>query len=530
MSAAMKSSSGLSDVPRSPLDPAFIERLSSLVFSGEGRDQQQIFSPFDGSFVGEVPQCNAEDVLAAIARARRVQADWAAKPLKEKCAIFLKFHDMLLAQQERLLDLVQVETGKARVSALEEVLDTAGTARYYAHTAADHLKARHRRGALPIITETVEQYVAKGVVGIIAPWNYPLTLAVSDAVPALLAGNTVVLKPDSQTPFSALVVIDLLYKAGLPREVFTVVTGRGSVIGTPMIENVDYVMFTGSTKTGKTIAAQCASRLIGFSAELGGKNPMLVLADADIDRAVEGSVRACYSNSGQLCMSIERIYVEDAVHDEFVAKFAKRVNAMRLSNGLDWDAEMGCLINQDQIDTISRHVDDAIDKGATLLAGGKARPDLGPLFFEPTLLTDITEDMEMYRDETFGPVVAVYRVKDEAEAIKAANDTAYGLNASIWAKPAHAVKVASQIKAGTVNVNEGYAAGWASHDAPMGGMGESGVGRRHGREGIIKYCEAQTVAIQRVIPVGTIPGVPADTGAKLLSTGLKVLRHTPFYK
>ncbi|WP_205730194.1 succinic semialdehyde dehydrogenase [Blastococcus sp. TF02-8] len=442
----------------------------------------------------------------------------------------LRYHDLVLERQEQILDVAQVETGKARVSAFEELADVAMTARYYAHTAARHLRPTRRQGALPVLTRTTEHHHPKGLVGVISPWNYPLTLAVSDAIPALLAGNGIVLKPDAQTPFTALIAVELLFEAGLPRDLFQVVTGRGRDLGAPLIEGVEYLMFTGSTATGRTVAEQCARRLIGFSAELGGKNPMLVLADADLDKAVEGAVRACFSNSGQLCISVERMYVEDAVYDRFVPAFVERVKKMGLAAGLGWDAEMGSLVSQDQLDVVSRHVEDAVAKGARVLAGGRPRPDLGPLFYEPTVLEGVTDGMELARDETFGPVVAISRVRDAEEAVQRANDTEYGLNASVWSTPRRGAEIATRIRSGTVNVNEAYAAAWASHDAPMGGMKDSGVGRRHGAEGILKYTESQTVAVQRGLPVGPMPGLPLDRYAKVMTAGLKALKRAPFIR
>ena len=289
-------------------------------------------------------------------------------------------------------------------------------------------------------------------------------------------------------------------------------------------------MFTGSTATGRIVAEQCARRLIGFSAELGGKNPMIVLDGIDLDKTVEGAVRACFSNSGQLCISIERMYVEDAVYDRFVPAFAERVRGMRLAAGRSWDAEMGSLVSEDQLKTVTRHVDDAVTKGARVLAGGTARPDVGPLFYEPTVLEGVTEDMELMREETFGPVVAVYRVRDADEAVQHANDTCYGLNASVWGPASRAERIATRIQAGTVNVNEGYAAAWASHDAPMGGMKDSGVGRRHGREGILKYTEAQTVSVQRAIPIAPMKGQSHEQYAKLMTVGVKVMKRRPFLR
>ncbi|HMA46558.1 MAG TPA: succinic semialdehyde dehydrogenase, partial [Frankiaceae bacterium] len=517
-------------VARSPLPAALLARLAGLVTAATDRPRQPSYAPFDGALVGEVPTCTADDVREAVRRARLAQARWAARPLRERCQVMLRFHDLVLERQELLLDVAQVETGKARISAFEEVADVAMTARYYACTAARHLGPTRRRGALPALTKTVEHHHPKGVVGVISPWNYPLTLAVSDAVPALLAGNGVVLKPDALTPFTALAAVELLVEAGLPAELFQVVTGAGRTLGTPLIEAVDYLMFTGSTQTGRIVAEQCARRLIGFSAELGGKNPMLVLAGADPDKAAEGAIWACFANSGQMCISIERMYVEDAVYDRFVPAFVERVRRMRLAAGLTWDAEMGSLVSRDQVENVRRHVDDAVAKGARVLAGGRARPDLGPLFYEPTVLEGVSDDMRLAREETFGPVVSIYRVGDAAEAVALANDTCYGLNASVWASPRTGADVARRIKAGTVNVNEGYVAAWASHDAPMGGMRDSGVGRRHGREGIVKYTEPQTVAVQRGLPVGPPPGMPLARYTTLMTTVLKARKRMEFVR
>ncbi len=513
-----------------PLGPDLVARLAALVTAAPGRPRQASYAPFDGALIGEVPTCTAEDVVEAQRRARAAQVEWAARPLAERRAVMLRYHDLVLERQEEILDVAQVETGKARVSAFEELADVAMTARYYANTARRHLRATRRQGALPVLTRTVEHHHPKGVIGVISPWNYPLTLAVSDAIPALLAGNGIVLKPDAQTPFTALIAVELLFEAGLPRDLFQVVTGAGKVLGTPLIEGVDYLMFTGSTATGRIVAEQCARRLIGFSAELGGKNPMIVLADADLDKTVEGAVRACFANSGQLCISVERMYVEDAIHERFLTAFVERVKTMTLGAGLGWETEMGSLVSQDQIDVVTRHVEDAVAKGARVLAGGRPRPDLGPLFYEPTVLEGVTDEMELCRDETFGPVVAVTRVADADEAVRRANDTRYGLNASVWSTPRHGAEIATRVQAGTVNVNEAYAAAWASHDAPMGGMKESGVGRRHGREGILKYTESQTVAVQRGLPIGPMPGLSLEKYAAVMTTGLKVLRRLPFLK
>jgi succinate-semialdehyde dehydrogenase/glutarate-semialdehyde dehydrogenase len=508
-------------------DPA---ALTARICTTGDRPTRKSTAPFDGSVIGEVPVCTAADVADAVARARDAQRAWVERPLDERAAILLRYHDVVLDRQADLLDLVQLETGKARISAYEEAIDVALTARYYGNAGPAMLQPKRRRGAMPLLTRTTETRLPKGVVGVISPWNYPLTLAVSDALPALLAGNGIVLKPDSQTPFTALAAIELLVEAGVPGELVQVVTGPGPEIGPALIERVDFLMFTGSTATGRVVAEQCGRRLIGLSAELGGKNPMLVLADADVKRTVEGAMWACFSNSGQLCISIERLYVEDAIYDRFVPALVERVQRMRLAAGVGWHADMGSLVSEQQLATVRAHVDDAVAKGARVLTGGRARPDLGPLFYEPTLLEGVHDDMALACEETFGPVVAVQRVADADEAIRRANDSAYGLNASVWSSSGRGAEVAERLHAGTVNVNEGYAATWGSHDAPMGGLGDSGIGRRHGSEGLLKYTEARTVAVQRLLPIGPWRQVSLHTYGRVLNTLLRVMRRLPFVK
>jgi succinate-semialdehyde dehydrogenase/glutarate-semialdehyde dehydrogenase len=317
----------------------------------------------------------------------------------------------------------------------------------------------------------------------------------------------------------------------MPPGLVQTVTGPGSELGTPIIEQSDYLMFTGSTSTGRTVAKQAAERLIDYSMELGGKNALLVLDDADVGKAARGAVRAAFSNSGQLCISIERIYVPTAMWDDFVDRFVAATKAMKLTAGLDYSADMGSLINATQLETVTQHVDDAVGKGAMVLAGGRARPDIGPYFYEPTILSGVREGMDAYEDETFGPVVSLYPVDSEEEAIAKANDSRFGLNFSVWTSdPERGRRVAARLQAGTVNVNEAYAAAWASVDAPMGGMKESGVGRRHGEHGIVKFTESQTIATERLLPVGVPPWIRADRYARVMTVGLRVLRRIPGVK
>ncbi|NLX09923.1 MAG: succinate-semialdehyde dehydrogenase (NADP(+)) [Chloroflexi bacterium] len=511
------------------LPPGLLPALAAMIPRAEGpRPAVPVRAPFTGEEIGTVPACTEADVALAVERARAAQPAWAARPAAERKVIFMRYHDLLLHRQDTMLDLLQLEGGRARRHALEEVLDTALNSRYYAVRAGAWLKPRRRKGALPLLTATWEHRHPLGVVGIISPWNYPLTLAIADAIPALLAGNAVVLKPASETPFTALLAVKWLHEAGLPADLIQVVTGRGSIIGSALIERVEFIGFTGSTETGRGIAAQAAERLIGCSMELGGKNPMLVLNDADLDRAVDGAMRGCFSNTGQLCISIERMYVQSAIYGRFVAAFAERTRNLHLSAAYDYEGEIGTLISQEQLDKVQEHVQDAVAKGATVLTGGRARPDLGPYFYEPTILTGVTPEMQVAAEETFGPVVSIYRFDDLPDAIHAANDSRYGLNASIWTRDtALGRALAAQIECGTVNINEGYSAAYGSVDAPMGGMKDSGLGRRHGKQGMLKYTEAQTIAVQRLLPIAPLPNMTAGQFALVMTLTLFLLKRIP---
>jgi succinate-semialdehyde dehydrogenase / glutarate-semialdehyde dehydrogenase len=503
-------------------------RAARLVDAVRSSSQETLatYAPYHGELLAELPQCGEADVVAAFARARSAQGAWAARPVRERTRVFLRLHDLVLARQAEIMDLIQAENGKSRRDAFLEVADIANTARYYARTAAGLLKTKRRTGLLPGLTAAREVRQPKGVVTVISPWNYPLALSVGDTIPALIAGNAVVQKPDNQTALTALWALDVAREAGVPDDVWQLVLGRGSEIGTALIDNANYVMFTGSTASGKRIAEQAGARLIGCSLELGGKNSMVVLDDADLDRTLEGSLRACFSSSGQLCISIERMYVQDGIYDRFVPKFVDAVRNMKLGAGYDFGYDMGSLTTPAQLDAVTAHVEDARSNGATLLAGGTPRPDLGPLFFEPTVLTDVTPSAKCYEEETFGPLVSIYRFSSVDDAVAQANDTAYGLNASVWSKSARrAQEVAARLKAGTVNINEAYGAAWGSIDAPMGGMGESGLGRRHGSEGLLKYTEAQTLARQRFLNIAP-PGRMSQAGfARTMTAALKLLRR-----
>ncbi|WP_416562283.1 succinic semialdehyde dehydrogenase [Nocardia testacea] len=506
------------------------DRLRSLVAidAAAARPRRIIDEVFTGKPLGSVPVGTAEDVAVAVARARAAQSHWAGRPARERARVFHRYRALVVAQRAALMDVIQAETGKARWAAQEEVMGLMFAARYFARVAPALLGEQRVPGAFPVLNRAFVDVRPKGVVAVIAPWNYPLVLSLGDAIPALLAGNAVVLKPDSSTPFSALAGAELLYRAGLPRDLLAVVTGPGPVVGEAMVDCCDYLMFTGSSATGRTLAQRCGSRLIGFSAELGGKNPMIVTEGADIGRAARAAVRACFSNAGQLCISIERIYVHRAVAAEFTDKFTAAVSSAKLGAAYDNSIDIGSLISAAQLRTVTDHLADAVAKGAEVRVGGVARPDIGPLFFEPAVLTGVTEEMVCAREETFGPLVSIYPVDSVAEAVAAANDTEYGLNASVWAgSVAEGERIAGLLKTGTVCVNEGYAPAWGTTAAPMGGTGISGVGRRHGPEGLLKYTEPQSVVSTRFLNLDPPPLIPRDLWQRVLMTIARSLRWLP---
>ncbi|GMA40142.1 hypothetical protein GCM10025883_21870 [Mobilicoccus caccae] len=315
--------------------------------------------------------------------------------------------------------------------------------------------------------------------------------------------------------------------AGLPREVWQVVPGGGAEVGGAIVDRCDFLMFTGSSATGARLGAQIGARLIPFSAELSGKNPMIVGAGADLERVAEIAVRACFATAGQLCMSVERIYVERAAYPRFCEVFAARVRATKLGGGYGWSAEMGSLVSEDQLSVVEEHLADAVGKGARVLAGGRRRPDLGPLFHEPTLLADVPADAICHDEETFGPLVSIYPVADLDEAVARANDSRYGLASAVFcATPEQGYEVASRLTTGMANVDEGYAAAWSSLAGPSGGMGISGVGYRHGKEGLLKYTQARTVATQsRKLHLGGPDLIPSRVWAPALERSTNLLKY-----
>ncbi|MBW0255371.1 succinic semialdehyde dehydrogenase [Cellulomonas sp. PS-H5] len=480
------------------LEPDDLRDLADRVVSSPAAGTRTHHAPWTRAPLATLPQSTPDDVARAARAARAVQRRWAAVPARDRARLLLRVHDLLLQRQSDVLDLVQLENGKARGAAYEEVVDVALLARHLGRTAPRTLAPERRPGLVPGLTSVRVVHDPVGVVGVVAPWNYPLSLTLGDVLPALAAGDAVLLRPDPQTPLTALWAVELLEDAGMPPGLVQVVLGDGPTVGAAVVDHVDHVVFTGSTETGRVVAARAGERLVPSTLELGGKNGMYVAEDADVEVAAEGAVRACFGGTGQLCVSVERLYVHRDVYDAFAAAFARRTRALRVGTGLDHRSDVGSLTSAEQLARVVEHVEDALSGGARVLAGGVHRTDLGPYVYEPTVLEGVGPHARAFREETFGPVVALSPVASDDEAVAAVNDSAYALNASVWTRSTRrGAALAARLRAGTVNVNDGYQAAWGSVAAPQGGRGASGWGHRHGREGLLALTATRTVVVQR---------------------------------
>jgi acyl-CoA reductase-like NAD-dependent aldehyde dehydrogenase len=457
----------------------------------------RVQSPATGAPVGEHPVADRDTVAAAVARARRAQAGWAGLPHAERARVLRAVRDGFVDAKDRIADVVSAETGKPRHDVFaNELLYVCDAIGFWGRRAGRYLADQHVRPHLLRTKRTYVSYLPLGAVGIVGPWNFPFALTIGEAIPALMAGNAVVLKPSEVTPGSALLGCELAEAAGLPAGLLQAVTGYGET-GQHLVDLADMICFTGSVETGRKVAARCGELLKPASLELGGKDPMLVLRDADLERAANACVWGGLVNAGQVCISVERVYVEAPVYDDFVRRVVDKVRRVRQGPPGQL-AEVGSMTFPPQIEKVERHVQDALARGARVLVGGRRRTDLPGLFFEPTVLIDVTHDMEIMREETFGPVIPIMRVADEEEAIRFANDSRYGLDASVWTKDvARGARMARRIQSGSVCVNDALV-NYAVPDVPMGGVKESGLGRRHGAEGIRKFCAQQTVVIDRL--------------------------------
>lgn len=482
---------------------------------------------YTGELLVELPQSTPADIERAFATARAAQREWSQWPLRKRLAVFKRAHALFLERAQVTTDLIQAESGKNRRMAIEETCDPVMVMSHYLKRAPKLLAPVKRGGPIPLLSTSTEIRQPKGVVGIIAPWNFPFATGISDSVSALMAGNAIVLKPDNKTALSPLYGVQMLEEAGLPKGLFQVVCGEGPDVGPTLIDNANYVMFTGSTATGRVIGERAGRNLIGCCLELGGKNPMIVLEDADLDDVVQGAVFGAFGNTGQICMHIERMYLPESRYEEFKARFVAATEALVLGAAYDFGPDVGSLVSPDHMERVKAHVDDAVARGATVVTGGRPRPDLGPAFFEPTILEGVTTDMLAGVTETFGPVVALHRYRTVDEAVALANDTDYGLNASVWGGDlATACQVGKRIQSGNVNVNDVLATAFASKGTPSGGVKQSGVGARHGDQGLLKYTDVQHLAVLKKQVMGARPGQDYDEYVRGMLGGLRLMRKT----
>jgi len=457
----------------------------------------EVHNPATGELIATVAIDSPQAVAETVARVRANQAEWEALGIEGRHHWLAQLRDWLLDNQERVLDTMQRETGKVRADASNEPAYLVDLINFYGAKAAKFIGEESVRPHSPLLASKKlrVQYRPHPVVGIISPWNFPLILALGDAIPALQAGAAVVIKPSEFTPLGlAEVVAAWKREIGGP-DVLDCVQGVGET-GGALVDAVDFIQFTGSDRTGRKVMARAAETLTPVSLELGGKDPMIVLADADLDRAANAAAWGGMMNSGQICISVERIYVEEPAYDEFVAKLAGEVG--KLSQGAD-DArapkDVGAMTSPNQIGIVEDHVDDALAAGARALTGGKRVPGPGD-YFEPTVLVDVDHSMKVMRDETFGPVVGVMKVRDAEEALRLANDSRYGLSGSVFGEKERAEGIARRVECGAVNVND-VLVNYLASDVPMGGWKESGIGYRHGEPGIKKYCRTESVVITR---------------------------------
>ncbi len=470
--------------------------------SSNGHAGIRVENPATGQVIATVPDMSADEVRRLAETARRVQPAWDALGFDARGRILRRAQRWIVDNRERVIDTIVSETGKTFEDAqIADYSYGASALGFWAKNAEKYLADEKIKSANLFVKgkKLVSRYRPLGLVGVIGPWNYPLTNSFGDCIPALAAGNAVILKPSEVTPLTALLMAEMLDECGMPAGVFQVATGAGAT-GAALIGEVDMIMFTGSTRTGRKIAVEAAQRLIPASLELGGKDPMIVLRDADLERAANVATYYAMLNGGQTCISIERVYVEEPVYDEFVAKVTEKVRALRQGRPAGpGTADVGSMTFAPQMDIVEGHVQDAVAKGAKVLVGGHRREGEG-IFFEPTVLVDVDHTMEAMTEETFGPTLPIMKVRDAEEAIRMANDSVFGLGGSVFTKDLdRGEQVARRIEAGAVCVNDAVI-NYSALELPMGGHKTSGLGRRHGAPGIRKFCHQQSIMVSRNFP------------------------------
>ena len=458
----------------------------------------EVVSPATGEHVGSVPVVDAAGVEDAVRAAREAQREWAGLSFSQRRQVLRRYRDALLDRKEEVAETISSESGKPVSESLGiELLYVCDAIGYWGKHAGRFLADSRAHPHLLRNKTALTTYKPRGVIGVISPWNFPFLLSIGESIPALMAGNAVVIKPSSTTPLSAVLGVEIAAESGLPPELFKTVTGPGET-GWKLIDHVDMISFTGSVETGRKIQVRAAELLKPTTMELGGKDPMIVCRDADLERAANGCVWGALSNSGQVCISVERVYVDRRIHDDFVERVIEKVDALK-QDAPNTNADLGPMTSDAQADLVREHIDDAVAKGATSHRSPSA-PDAaqnGRRWISPTVLTKVDNTMRVMTEETFGPVIAIQAVENETEALSLANDSNFGLSASVWSKDkAGAVNIARRIEAGGVCVND-HMIHMMLPEVSMGGVKESGIGRRHGTEGIRKYCVEQSIVVDR---------------------------------
>jgi len=455
-------------------------------------------NPATGEAIGDVPSAGENEAREAVAAARAAQPGWEAAGFERRAQVLLRFRDILIDRAEEVAALITRENGKTlQESVAMEILPVADLTTFFASRAHRILAPKPIRLRLLRHRASYVHYRPRGVVLVISPWNYPFSIATGEIVMALVAGNAVVHKPSSLTPLIALKTRELMAQAGLPDDAFRVVTGPGPLASSMVEMGVHYVSFTGSTETGARVAEACGRNLIPCRMELGGKDPAIVCADASPQRTVNALVWGGFGNAGQSCASIERVYVHTKVYDSILQQLVERTRRLRLGDPLSHDCDVGAITDARQLEVIERHVADAVARGARLMCGGRRREGPG-LFYEPTVLADVTEEMAVMREETFGPLLPVARVASDEEAIERANDSEYGLTACLFTRNRRrALRLAGQLRFGTVMVNDAMSTHGVP-ETPWGGLRRSGIGRTHSEDGLRALCEPHHVNYDRL--------------------------------